>query len=163
MIGHEIQLRTAKAFLVELEKHILQNTSFIAPVLPYINAHLHSAIMACRAAKSSTEFNSFLNRSHIPSRKKNELQWRFTRTTKPPARKRKGDNLKWVWQYLSKPSKSHGMINNKHPDTEKRQKLIDHMENYSKPNKASIDTTILPEFSEHLYLHYCSIQTWHIL
>ena len=53
----------------------------------------------CRAAqdRTSTESPSFSNKQHIPSGKKPEHQWRFTKTNKTPGRKRKGNTLsKWA-------------------------------------------------------------------
>ena len=93
--GYEVPLRTTRAFLLELEKHIFESASHIAPYLSYINAHLHNAVLACRAAqdRTSTESPSFSNKQHIPSGKKPKHQWRFTKTKKTPGRKRKGNTL----------------------------------------------------------------------
>lgn len=90
---YEIQIRTTQAFLFELERHVLENASLIGPYLPHINAHLHNAVLACRAALSSTECPSFPKKYKIPSGKKTEHQWRFTTTIKKPGRKRKDSTL----------------------------------------------------------------------
>ena len=37
--GYEVPLRTTRAFLLELEKHIFESSSSIAPYLSYINGH----------------------------------------------------------------------------------------------------------------------------
>ena len=95
LLVHTVHLRTTRAFLLELKEQVDKNVTLIAPYLPYINSHLHNAVLACRAAqdKSSTPSSSFTNKQHISSRK-NEHQWRLTKTNKTPGRKRKGATLK---------------------------------------------------------------------
>ena len=74
LLDHEVQLRTTRAFLLELRRHVFESDSLIAPYLHHINAHLHNAVLACRAAQAmlSTESPSFSNKQHIPSGTKNE-------------------------------------------------------------------------------------------
>ena len=69
---NKIQLATAKALVLDLEQHVLHQASLITPFLSQINSLLHNAvyIQACRAAKSSVEFPSFINKQHIPPQKK---------------------------------------------------------------------------------------------
>lgn len=90
-VDHEIQLATTKAYLLELERHVFHHGSLITPYLCQINAHLHNALLVCKAAQSDAESPSFTNKEHIPPRKNMEHQWRFTKTTKTPGRKRKGN------------------------------------------------------------------------
>ena len=46
------------------------SASHITPYLLYINAHLHNAVLACRAAqeKTSTESPSFSNSTFLPAK-----------------------------------------------------------------------------------------------
>ena len=94
---HDVQLRTAKAFLVEIEKELLENSSVIGCHLSHINAHLHNALLACRAAKQTTHnIPSFSNRDFVAPGQKMEHQWRFSSTNKTPGRKRKANTLQYV-------------------------------------------------------------------
>ena len=56
---HEVQIRSTQTFMFELEQHVSENVSLIGPYLTLINAHLHNAVLACRAALSSTECQPF--------------------------------------------------------------------------------------------------------
>ena len=80
--GYEVPLRTTRAFLLELEKHIFESSSSIAFYLSYINGHLHNAVLACRAAQDrmSTEFPSFSNKQHILSGKTSMEVWKTNET-----------------------------------------------------------------------------------
>ena len=81
-VDHEVQVKTTRAYLQELERHIMENASCIAPYLPHINAHLHNAVLASRAAQSSIQPSSFTNKQHIPSGQKPVHQWRFKKQAK---------------------------------------------------------------------------------
>ena len=93
LTDHEIQIRTTQTFLFELERHVLDNASLVAPYLPNINAHLHNTVLACRAVLSSRECPPFPKKYKTSSGKKIEYQWQFTTTIKRPGRKRKENTL----------------------------------------------------------------------
>ena len=83
LLDYTVHLRTIMAFLLELKEKVVKNATLIAPYPPYINSHLHNAVLACRAAQNSSSTpSSFTNKQHIPSHKKSEHQWRFTKTSK---------------------------------------------------------------------------------
>ena len=90
---HKLHLKAIRAYLLELERHIAENSSLMAPYLPHINGHLHNAVLACRAAQPNTGSPAFANKQYIPSGKKLEHQWKFTITCNTPGRKRKGITL----------------------------------------------------------------------
>lgn len=80
LLDLEIQLRTAKDFLVELDKKLQEDNEFLSPHLPHINSHLYNAVLACRAAECEQERTpEFKNKQFVAPGKKSEQQWRFTR------------------------------------------------------------------------------------
>lgn len=83
------KLKTFDSLILELQKRVPGDDPAI---LDHINALLHNAVLACKAAdvtKAHTT-ESFESKDNIKPGQKMELQWRFTKTTKSPGRKKKG-------------------------------------------------------------------------
>lgn len=96
-LGHDVQLRSAKALMAELDKELCENHELNAPYLSHINAYLQNAVLACRGATGETEEPpAFSNKKFVAAGKKSELQWRFSKSTGTPGRKRKGNTLQYV-------------------------------------------------------------------
>lgn len=91
-LDHMVKLITAKRCLAELEKE-LQDNEHINLHLNHINTHLYNAVVVCRAARREPEVPTFNQQLVIPPSKIPEHQWRFTRTTLTPGRKRHGNRL----------------------------------------------------------------------
>ena len=87
-----VKLKKAKHYLAELEKE-LQDNEHITPHLNHINTHLYNALVVCRVARRELETPTFAQQLVIPPSKSPEHQWRFTRTTLTPGRKRHGNRL----------------------------------------------------------------------
>lgn len=82
-------MKTAKAFLIDIEKELQDNPSKLGRHMTHVNAHLHNALLACKTAKQTTEnIGSFSNREFVAPGQNMQHQWRFSATTKTPGRKR---------------------------------------------------------------------------
>ena len=93
LLDHGIQLATAKSYLLELERSLQEDQQLIAPNISHINAHLHNAILACIAAKHTFEVPAFSGKKFIALGKKVERQWRFTKRSQTPGRKKQTNIL----------------------------------------------------------------------
>ena len=60
-------------------------------ILDHVNALLHNAVLACKAASNTDPCigESFQEKEHISPGQNMEHQWRFVKTTKSPGRKKK--------------------------------------------------------------------------
>ena len=97
LTGHDSQLRSAKALLVELNKELCDNHELSTPYLSHVNAHLQNAVLACRGAAGEIEEPpAFFNKAFVAPGKKSELQWRFSKSAGTPGQKRKGNTLQYV-------------------------------------------------------------------
>ena len=92
-----IQLRTAKAFLIAIEKELLESPLPSESHLVHINSYLHNALLACRAAKQMPKDPPvFSGKQFVAPGQKMEQQWRFPKTNRKPGRKRKPNILQYV-------------------------------------------------------------------
>ena len=80
LIGHDSQLRSAKALLVELNKELCDNHELSTPYLSHVNAHLQNAVLACRGATGEIEEPPALS----------------SKSAGTPGRKRKGNTLQYA-------------------------------------------------------------------
>ena len=96
-LGYRVQMKTAKAFLIDIEKELQENPSTIGRHINHINAHLHNALLACRAANQNAEnIRPFSNREFVAPGRKMQHQWRFSATKKTPGRKRSVNIMQYV-------------------------------------------------------------------
>ena len=100
---HTVKLRTFAALKQELERFVTEENSLVWPYLDHINAHLHNAMLACKAATSSHHLQvastSFTPKEVVAHGKKMEQQWQFIKTTKPSRCKKAGIVLRYL-RYL---------------------------------------------------------------
>ena len=80
LIGHDSQLRSAKALLVELNKELCDNHELSIPYLSHVNAHLQNAVLACRGATGEIEEPPALS----------------SKSAGTPGQKRKGNTLQYA-------------------------------------------------------------------
>ena len=82
------KLKTFNSLILELQRQVPTEDP---SVLDHINALLHNAVLSCKAAKATTATaTTFETKEKINPGQKMELQWRFTKTTRSPGRKKKG-------------------------------------------------------------------------
>ena len=84
-LGYRVQMKTAKAFLIDIEKELQENPSTIGRHINHINVHLHNALLACRAANQNAEnIRPFSNREFVAPGRKCSISGGFLLQRKHP-------------------------------------------------------------------------------
>lgn len=96
-LGTSSELETTQTLLTEIGESVTKHKHSLTPYLPHINSMLRSVLLKCQlAGREETHSNvaEFSNKTFIPPGKKPDHQWRFQKTSKPPARKKNASILK---------------------------------------------------------------------
>lgn len=77
-----------ESLMLELQRRIPMNADL--SILDHVNSLLQNAILTCKAADATRieAIQSFETKENINPGQKMDLQWRFTKTTKSPGRKK---------------------------------------------------------------------------